>query len=159
MSKLIKYAKNSTLMDISIKIGDESFKFNLYKELKLPEITNDKDTIETFQSQPQIYGFLAMIKNKLEALKAKLSLEKDKVYAKALMTWKGQTNPYTGRPYNDEYCKAKAETDKSYITLMGELFTVEYNLGVILSCLRAFEARKDLMQTLSANMRIERSKF
>jgi hypothetical protein len=151
MSKLEKYASTSSLMDITIKFGKEIIKFNLYKEVSI----NDDDISGELIIQPKIYSFLLMAHKQLIKNHAEIELEANKAYNKAYIKYKTLNNPATSRPYPDEYAKAKAENNLKYLKLQRQSIDLKYQLNRIESCVRSFEQRKDILQTLSANRRKE----
>jgi len=152
MSKLLMHAKDSSLMDINIQYGEETVRFNLFKEVKIKKVEMRGEIL----TQPQIYAFLSMLQKKFELYRAELEIRESRAWAKALKKWKGKTNPKTGRPFNEDYCNSMVELDKDYNTARKKKIAVIYDLGRINACVRAFEQRKDLIQTLSANERSEK---
>ncbi len=148
---LIELAKTSNLMMLTINNGEELFTFNLYEELKLSKLSHKDNII----SQPPIYGFLTMNLHKLELRRNTLEISLERARAKSLKIWKDKINPHTRRPHTDDYCKAMVELDKKVKELSIQYINIKYDLGRIQACVRAFEQRKDLLQTLSANDRKE----
>lgn len=151
MGSLKEYANKSELMNISIKYGTEKFTFNLGTELK---ITEDRINFE-LKEQPSSYAFLSLLHKKLlRSLNDKL-LEKDKEYGRLFNGRKDDTNPDTGKPYNDELCKNYALKHDDYMEVALEVNILREKVGVLETAIRAFEMRKDMIQTLSANIRGE----
>lgn len=154
MSRLKRYAFKSTLMDISIQIGEkEKYNFNLYKEIKIKE----SEVKRELANNPSSYAFLTMLHKDLVKKLSELKVSETKAYAKAYIKYKGETNKGTGRPNPDDLAKQKAELDIAYIKSQRAVIDMSHNVGIIESCVRAFEQRASLLQTLSANARKERT--
>lgn len=150
MKSLKSYAKTSPLMEISITTGGETYTFNLHKELKISEDTIGDDLI----THPQSYGLLTMLHKELikRAKEAKLRLESTtgklwKMYRKKLQ--EGARVP--GKDIIDKHI----DSNSKYIQAKQSLIDLEHHRDIIESCVKAYEARKDLIQTISANRRKE----
>lgn len=149
MEKLLKYSKNSRLMNISISFGDEDFHFNLYEELIVDEDKINKEIRE----QASGYAFLAMLHKKLIRVAKDKKAEMEKTYAKKYVQYKSTIDPDTNRLYPKETAKEMATKSKAYNEVILEYNQAEENAGILEACVRSFEQRKDLIQTLSANIR------
>ena len=152
MDKLDKYAENSTLMDIFIKYNTEKFKFNLFEEIKIKESQISLELMD----QPTKYGFLTLLHTNLIKLHGDKELSVNRAYAKAYVKYKKENNKETGKPNPDELCKQMAEIDQDYCKYQDELIQAKFDMNRINACVRSFEQRKDILQTLSANKRKER---
>ena len=151
-SKIQKYAAKSQLMDISIKLGEgETFKFNLFEEL---EITEERVQTELLV-QASSYAFVGMLHKRLLTVMEDRKLTASTAKAKSYLWWKGEEND-NGKPYSDDYCWAQAEVDKEYVAAMKEYNEAKEKAGLLEICVTAFEERKDLIQTISANNRKEK---
>ena len=152
MSRLNKYARKSDLMKVQIRYGDEIFKFNLYQETRIEENSINKE----LQNQPSSYSFLIMLHKKLIGIKSIAEALKDRAYAKAFIGYKTKIDDSTGRATSKEVAKEKAQINKRYTEAEDEYLRANTNCNIIEACVRAFEQRKDILQTLSANQRKER---
>lgn len=145
MSKLIKYAETSSIMEIKIKYNDQIFAFNLDKELRVSE-TNVAIHIKT---QTRGYAFLAMLHKKL--------MIKVRDEQKALNRYKyGRLAEIKPKFSTLKEAEANMSSDKKLLQLENDLLHLEEARDTIEVAVRAFEMRKDLIQTLSANIRKEK---
>lgn len=149
MKKIKKYAKTSNLMNVSITFGGESFKFNLFEELVVSE---DKIN-EEIQDQASSYAYLAMLHTKLKRVAKDKKVEMEKFYAKKFVMYKTTIDDETNRPYPKDLAKEMAIKNSAYQETIQEYHQAEENAGVLEACVKSFEQRKDLIQTLSANIR------
>lgn len=149
MGKLINFAIKANLMNITIKYGEEKFNFNLYEETK---INQDKITKEAID-QPSSYAFLALLQKRLDKKIADIETSCKRRYAEVYTNLKRVINEDTGRPNADEYCKEKTLLDPQYQELEDKLNKVRGDLGIIEACVKTFEQRQFLIQTISANTR------
>ena len=151
-SKLLKYASKSSLMDIDIFINGERIRFNLFRELK---ITEEKVSLE-LKNQPSYYGFITMCHKTLLKELMDLQVEEKKIYSLAYITNKNKINPETQRVNSDDVAKSKAEKDINYLKIQRLVISKKYDVNRLENCVRAFEQRAGMMQTLSANIRNEK---
>ena len=149
-SKLKGYAKTKALMDISIKYGDENFSFNLFEELQI----NESLIMRELKNNPSSYGFLTMLHKKLIKKKKDTELEKDKLYASLHINAKKNTEIF-GKVPNKEDIAQLVESDKKYQSIRERHNSDVHNCDIIEACVRAFEQRASLLQTISANLRKE----
>jgi len=149
MRKLRKYASSSSLMDIKITYGNETFEFNLFEELVVDENRINRE----IQEQPSSYAFLAMLHKKLFRISKDKKMEMEKAYARAYMKAKSQIDSDTNRLYPKESAKEMATKSPNYHLAIRYYHQAEEDWGVIDACVKSFEQRKDLIQTLSANIR------
>ncbi len=151
MPKLSVY-KNSELMNVTVKYGDETISFNLYSEVRIAEDKIDHE----IQTQPSKYGFLLLIHKKLLTQFELAKTRRKKVWAKAYLSAKENKSQSTGRLFNDDMAKAMADSDAKYIELSKLCIQLKDDADTIYSCVKAFEQRASLIQTLSSNLRKER---
>ena len=151
MSRIQKYAGKSRLMDIHIQLGDEVFRFNLYEELAISEARINTELKE----QASSYAFLGMLHKKLIRSAKDKELEVVKVYNEGYIKFKAEINEETGKPINDDLAKAKAATTKEYKSACNIAADIKEKMDIIKVCVDSFEQRKDLIQTISANLRKE----
>lgn len=147
--KTINSYRKSPVYIINIKYGKERVTFNLVEELKFnPDIINDD-----LKKQPIKYGFCLLIHKKLLTHWERLKAERKRVYGK--LYFKAKERKLNGRAYSDDLCKAWVEKHDDYIKATEACIRVKDWADQLFSCIRAFEQRKDLMQTISSNMRKE----
>jgi hypothetical protein len=151
MSRINKYASRSQLMDIHISLGSEVFRFNLYEELVISEARINQEILE----QSSSYAFLGMLHKKLLRAVKDAELEVIKEYNQGYIRYKKEINDETGKPINDDLAKAKAATTKEYAAALARHSDLSEKTNLIKVCVDAFESRKDLIQTISANLRKE----
>ena len=151
-SRLLKYAQSSSLMDIEINTGTEVIKFNLHKEVKIDEAFISRD----LKTQPSYYGFLSMLHKSLLKALMELKVREKKAFAAAYLKHKQSINKETNRPNSDDVAKQKAELDIRYLKSQRMVINMNYDVNRVEACVRAFEQRSGLLQTLSANIRKER---
>lgn len=157
MSKLVKYASKAQLMNVSIGYGDEHFKFNLFLET---QIKNEKLNT-ALEEQPTSYSFLTMLHKKLIRRAKDYKRDADSTWAKRFIFYKTSTkSPFykdNHRNPSDDMARAYVDKDEEYTKALSELNKAEEDRDVIEACVKAFEQRKDILQTLAANTRNERN--
>lgn len=146
-SKLNKYASKSELMNMSIKYGDEHFKFNLFEELAINENVINKE----LRGQTQSQAFLAILHKKLIRLAADKKIELDK--QKARVWLKGKKDQINGRVPTKEDLRAMVDADIKSIKLSQLVVDLEHQCNLLETCVRTFETRAHMLQTVSANTR------
>jgi len=152
MGRINKYASRSKLMDIHVQLGDEVFRFNLYEELAISEARVNTELLD----QASSYAFLGMLHKKLLRAAKDKELEVVKIYNEGYIRFKKEINEETGKPINDDLAKAKAATTSEYKLACTLAADIQEKTNLIKVCVDAFEQRKDLIQTISANLRKER---
>lgn len=148
-SQLIKYAWGSKIMDVSIAYGEEKFKFNLNSEI----IIDENRINEEIKEQPSAYAFLGMLHIKLERTMNDKKKEMEKTWAAMYIKFKKEINEQTGRPNSDDLSKEKATNSTRYQTAIDTYHEAKQNAGTIGHCVKSFDQRHSLIQTLSANIR------
>ena len=138
-------------MEIDIKFGAEQFHFNLHQEL----IVNEGVINKEIKEQPNAYAFLAMLHKKLIRTKAEAEAQMEKKYAEIYKKYKEKTNPDTGRIYDKEYAHHIAIANPAYQAKLEKFIEASANVNDIEVCVKSFEQRANLIQTLSANIRKE----
>jgi hypothetical protein len=151
MSKIKKYITSSPLLNIKIKYKSEIFKFNLYDELIINE---DKINTE-IKEQPSYYGFIGLLLVKLQRQKDDIEAELNKVDAKLFIKYKTNINLSTNRENSKDLAEALVKDDRTYQDQLTRFNKVKESVGIIQQCLRAFDQRSHLLQSLSANRRRE----
>jgi hypothetical protein len=133
--------------NISIVYDGEKIRFNLFEEVSINENRLDQE----IKSQPSLYAFLILIQKKLNTRFEGLKQERKKLYGQLFLRAKQRS--HAGRPYNDEMAKAWVESHKKYVTITSNCIKAKDEADVLYAAVRAFEQRKDLIQTLSSNNR------
>ena len=137
-------------MRMEIKYDKKLYKFNLYEELRIDEDVINQD----MQEHPRIYGFLSMIHNIYIKLAKEAKLNADKKEAQLFKMYKSKTGD-NGRPLANELAKANTESNPSYTKMRKNQYKIEHDRDNLAACVRMFEERKALIQTISANRRRE----
>ena len=148
-SKLVQYAWDSKIMDVSITYGKEKFSFNLNSEI----IIDENKINEEIKEQPSVYGFLGMLLVKLERILNDKKKEMEKTYSIAYIKFKTELDSATGRPTAHDLAKEKANNSNRYQKSVDAYHDAKQNHGTINNCVKSFEQRHLLIQTLSANIR------
>jgi len=151
ISNLQKYATKSKLMDIKIVYQGERIKFNLFEEL----VINENKVNSELKDQPGYYGFLLLLHKKLIRVSEDKKIEADKLWGKSFTDWKGEKDTATGRPHSKEMAKEMANQDEPWLKAISNYFKAKEQAGIIDSCVRSFEQRGHLIQSIAANLRKE----
>ena len=136
-------------MDIKISYGDESFDFNLFKELIIDENKIDSE----IKDQPSAYAFLSMLHKKLIRKLKDKEKEAEKKYWVLFLLHKSQLDETTGKPCSNDVAEGKARKNREYQEKLQAYYDAELDCNVIETCVKSFEQRYSLIQTLSANIR------
>ena len=72
------------------------------------------------------------------------------------LLYKSQTDSATGKPFSNDVAEAKATKNSEYQEKLQAYFDAELNCNIIETCVKSFEQRYSLIQTLSANIRKSR---
>lgn len=152
MASLDKLASLSPLMEIDITYNGKRYRFNLYQETQINAETLNREV----KKHPSSYSFLLQLRNNLEKRSLILEKDKDRLYNRLYIKYKKMNNPLTGRPLSDDAAKAKALASKEYDEAVTKWIESVHNFKTLRDAIKAYEVRKDLMQTLGANMRNER---
>ena len=147
--KIPDYAASSKLMNILVTYGDEEFSFNLYEELVIDE---DKINAEA-QSQPSSYEFLNMLYKKLFRLYKQSEYKLEKKYKKLFLRYKKDKDALSGKAMANDMVEAMVVVNPEYQEMLAEHLELESQLMAIEVCVKGFEQRVNLIQTLSANIR------
>jgi len=131
-------------MDIKIKLNDKIYSFNLDKELRISE---NRVSIH-LMNQARSYAFVAMLHKKL--------IIKVRDHQKHIARARDLAVSRHTHTMGIMAAKAKSANDPALKKLEDELMHIEEARDTIEVCVRSFEMRKDLIQTLSANIRKEK---
>ena len=146
---LLKHAFNSELMNVIVKYGDETISFNLFAETIIDENIINREIHE----QPSVYGFLGMLHKKLIRVELDLKRQMEKIYASMYIRHKELIDENTNRPTADQLAKEKATVSAKYQNAIKRYHNAKHESEIIEVCVRTFEQRQALIQTLSANIR------
>lgn len=150
MSKRLSQYRNLGFLNITIEYGKEVISFNLMDELKVdPDVINNE-----LKTQASKYGFCLLLHKKLLTQYEYLCKRRQKMWAK--LFFKAKEQKINGRPYSDDLAKAWVETQSEYVALTKKCINAKDDADTILSCVKSFEQRKDLIQSLSSNIRNEK---
>lgn len=138
-------------MDITINYNSKDYSFNLYEEIDLDE---DKINSE-IKTHLKSYAFVAMLHKKCIKARKAAENERKRVFAIKFEKIKDEINPTTGRVFSNDMARLKAEKTKGYRLINEQYQDADHNCDILEVCVRAFEDRKDLMQTLASNLRKE----
>lgn len=146
MSKLLQYAESADIMNIKIQYNKQTFAFNLNEELKI----NEGNLNTNIKGHARSYAFLAMLHVKL--------VMKHRDQMKIVKRMKDE-HMVKYKPLYKTVTEAEAVMYKKHPSLKkaeDEMLEMEELKDVIQVCVKAFEARKDLLQSISANVRKEK---
>jgi len=148
--RLSKYRK-SDINQVIINYRGKTFNFNIYSECSITEAGLEAE----IKGQPSRYALLFTLHKKILADFERLKATRKRVYGRLLHVAKAKVGA-SGRPYTDEQSKAYVESHKKYLKATEDCLKTREDSDVLLGCVRAFEQRKDLLQTLASNLRKER---
>lgn len=151
--KIQLLAKKSSLLDIRIKVGSELVRFNLFEELAI----NPTKINEELKNQPTHFAYLSVVmiqlKKRKDALEAELQKLKDSIF----IEYKEDIDPQTGRAYSNDLAEAYISQDEEYQEKLKEYKTAEDNYLLIKASVDSFSQRSEVIRSLSANVRQEKS--
>ena len=147
MRTLHSYRK-SPINIISIKYGSERVSFNLATELRI-DINSINDELK---KQPSYYGFCLLLHKKLLTRFETAKMQRTKMWGRLYKLAKSK-NGSNGRLMSDDASKAWVECHAKYIKVTETCIKAKDDADQIYSCLKAFEQRKDLLQSISSNAR------
>ena len=139
--RLIYYAEQSLIMNVKIKLENETFTFNLDSELRIVEAKKDKQMLD----HPRAYGFLKMLYAKVSAKAKDCTIISKKTKSNRLFKLR--------QDMLVKEAELKIDEDKEYLSTLREQHRWENYKEEIGGCISSYEVRKDLLQTLSANER------
>lgn len=146
-----KKFRGSIISNITIKYGNEVHRFNLIDIVEITEYTIDRE----MKRQPGYYGFCLLLQKKLTTLYERARQKRKRLYGKLYLRAKSNLKSESGRGYSDEAAKAYVLCNKEYIRATEACITAKDHADTMWAVIKAFEQRKDLMQTISSNKRKE----
>lgn len=150
MQRLKEYIK-SKVNNIQIQYGKETISFNLWEEVKINEAMIDRE----LKTQPGYYAFCLSLHKKLLTIFETSKLNRKKTHATLLFQAKKKIQEGTSRPYTDDMAQAWVEKHKDYMQASRDCIKAKDDADAMYACVKAFEQRKDLLQTISSNQRKE----
>ena len=143
--------RKSKFLDIKIVYNGEKVNFNLVHELRVsPDLINDN-----LKSQPGYYGFCLLLHKKLLAQFERLKMERESIYGRLFLKAKS-TKTMGSRPYSDDAAKAWVESHKEYKQITLNCIKAREDADCIYAAVKGFEQRKDILQSISSNVRSEK---
>lgn len=149
--KLIRYAQKSELMNLTITYDGKVYKFNMFEELSVNEDVINKELKE----QASSYFFLTRLHKTVIKQYELLEAKKNRTWATLYVRYKSEVNKLTNRPNSDDLVKELVEKNKLYSKIINETILIKNQMEILTSAVRSFEQRKDLIQSLAANVRKE----
>lgn len=150
MKRLSAYKKLKVL-NIHINYNGEKISFNLASELRI----NYDDINGNLKTQPGYYGFCLLLHKRLLGNFERLKMERDSVYGRLFLKAK-ETKLMGNRPFSDDASKAWVESHKEYKQITLDCIKAREDADVIQAAVKGFEQRKDLLQSISSNIRNEK---
>jgi hypothetical protein len=150
MRELSKYYK-LPFTTLNIKYGDEKIVFSLMRELR---INHDRINYELMR-QPSKYGFCLLLHKKLLTEFEKLKVEKNRLWGQLYFIAKEKKQVATGRIFTEDMSRAWVEKHPKYIKAQLACINARDSADAIYACIKSFEQRKDLIQSISSNLRKE----
>jgi hypothetical protein len=144
MNKLIQYAQEADFMTINLEIDGKKYSFSLDKELRIVETKLNQE----LKDQARSYAFLAMLRNKVKQQVKHSQRELTNLENALFFKYKEKTDKVT------EATK-QSKSDPKYLKKQTNLDRLQEIQDVLDIAVTAFLQRKDLLQTLSSNIRTE----
>ena len=151
--KLSLLARKTSLLDIKLKIGTENIRFNLFEELAI----NTQKINDELINQPTHFAYLSVVMIKLKKKKDALEAELQKLKDSIFIDYKEDIDPQTGRAYSNDLAEAYISQDEDYQEKLKEYKEAEDNFLLIKASVDSFTQRNDIIRSLSANVRQEKS--
>lgn len=147
MSKLKKYAQESSIMKLKIKYNGQTFAWDMFEELQIKESALNAHV----KGHTVSYAFLSMLHVKL-----KIKFRDEQKRVKRLKdTYMAKYAGTAGLKTNTQIEAFMYSKHKDLQQAEDELLHIEELKDMLEVCVKAFEQRKDMLQSLSANLRRE----
>ena len=144
MSKLTEYSSKASFMNVSLEIDGKPYSFNLDIQLKIEE----EKMVTHLKEQPRSYAFLCMLRNKvkIEIKKKAKDLERKRAarYNQLAETMEKVTD-----------INNKLKSNRLFKEMQDVIDDLDEIKSVLDIAVDSFNQRKDILQTLSANLRKE----
>lgn len=158
MPSLDTYSEKSSLMKANIKVqhGDKvkTYKIDLTNAMDL----NENMVNHHIRKYPKYYSFLLMLYHRINKHFEEFEQDLKRLRSEKHIYYKSKKGPYyikEGKYPSEDIVKSYIELDESYISLSNKLLSIRHERDKIDRILKAYETRKDLLQSLSANIRRE----
>lgn len=152
MSNLKLYLKSSPLNVVKVIYNGETITFNLGRELRITEETLNQE----MKTQASKYGFALLVLGKLKTRFEDAKTTRKEVRGKLYKRAKNTMQEITKRPLTDDQAKAFVESHPKFVRAERACTMAKDEVDVMYAVVRAFEQRKDIIQTLSSNIRNEK---
>jgi len=146
---LLNIISKSELMNISITYQNEKINFNLFEELSISEGKINQE----IKDQPSYQGFLGVLLTHLDKKHSDEKQSLKNIHGKYFEMYKNKKDEATGRPLSNDRVDAKILEKDKYIKQLARVNKAKFEIGLIETCVNSFNSRKDLIQSLSANVR------
>lgn len=143
IEKLKYWETNTNITVVDIQLGEERIVFNLKDELSF----NNDSVNSELKDQPNHYAFIAMLHKKALVLKREKERVLEKTRSRLFSQYKSQEK------MANDLAEAMVTKSKEYQDKYKEFLSVSADVDILEVCVRAFEQRSTLMQTVSANIR------
>ena len=138
-------------MVVTLKFQGETIKIDLNEELSISETRINKE----LHDQPTHFAFLSMLLVKMKKELTKSQVDLDKIKGELFIEYKRSIDQETGRPYSNDLAEANVLLEEDYMKAQNRVIEREEQFGIVKAAVDAFNQRKDLIQSLSANLRKE----
>lgn len=138
-------------MVVTLKFQGETIRIDLNEELSISEARINKE----LHDQPTHFAFLSMLLVKMKKELTKSQVDLDKIRGELFIEYKRSIDPETGRTYSNDLAEANVLLEEDYIRAQEIVIEREEQFGIVKAAVDAFNQRKDLIQSLSANLRKE----
>lgn len=150
MAKRLSTYKDSDVYLIQVKFGSELVSFNLAMELR---VNIDQIDYE-MQKQPSHYGFCLLAHKQLLARFETYKMLRKKTYGRLFIAAKSKK--VNGRFMSDDVAKCYVESHPKFIDITQKCIRAKGDADKMYSCIKSFEQRKDLLQSIASNRRAEK---
>lgn len=144
MSKLTEYSAKASFMNVSLEIDGKPYSFNLDIQLKIEETR----LVSILKEQPRAYAFLCMLRNKVKIEIKKKAKELERKRAGLYNTLAKDMDKVTD-------INNKLKSNKNLRGMQDRIDDLDEVKSVLDIAVDSFNQRKDILQTLSANLRKE----
>lgn len=152
---LRKQARKSNQRIYNLVYKGETIKIDQYKECLIIE----ESLQQHLKNYPSVYSFVNTLHKRLISAYKLKEVSVEKLYAKLYIGYKkskrSQYFKEVGRFPTDDVAENFVKMNPKYIRAKTDLIKLEEDKMVLGSLVKALETKKELMQTLSANLRKE----
>lgn len=138
-------------LSIKFKIGEDIFEPNYMAELEVARETINKNLTE----QASYFAWYAVLSEMAEAEFKAAKLELELTEAELDSTLR-KNKKEIGEKFTEGSLGAEIKSDEKYVVAMLRMNEWHKNMGIVKAIKEAFAQRKDVLISLSSNMRAER---